>query len=63
MKTRLILVLLILMSSLVYGQNSQEEEENVNVDSIINDLKMFIPGMDALFSLSGLNKAQACLVA
>jgi hypothetical protein len=48
---------------LVYGQNSQEEEENVNVDSIINDLKMFIPGMDALFSLSGLNKAQACLVA
>jgi CubicO group peptidase (beta-lactamase class C family) len=43
MKTRLILVLLILMSSLVYGQNTQEEAGNVNVDSIINDLRMFIP--------------------
>jgi CubicO group peptidase (beta-lactamase class C family) len=43
MKTKLILLLFVLMSSLGYGQNLQEERINVTVDSIINDLKMFIP--------------------
>jgi CubicO group peptidase (beta-lactamase class C family) len=43
MKIKFILVLLILLSSFGYAQNSNEEAGNVNVDSIINDLRMFIP--------------------
>ena len=43
MKTRFILFILVLMSMVGYGQNSKKEWKNIPVDSIITDLKMFIP--------------------
>ena len=43
MKTILILLFLVLINPLGHSQNSQEDGNNVPVDTIIADLKKFIP--------------------